>query len=73
SVDTAVAHLAGALGKPCWILIARGNDWRWFNGSDDSPWYPTVRLFRQAAPRRWKPAITAISIALDDLAHTRNS
>ena len=60
SVDTAVAHLAGALGKPVWVLIPQGNDWRWLHGHDDSPWYPTLRLFRQRRQRNWKPAINAI-------------
>jgi hypothetical protein len=64
TVDTAVAHLAGAMGKPVWILLARGNDWRWFHGRTDSPWYPTARLFRQGPPRRWEPAIAAAARAL---------
>jgi hypothetical protein len=68
SVDTAVAHLAGALGKPVWILLAQGNDWRWLHGREDSPWYPTARLFRQGRGRRWRPAIRAISAALAESA-----
>jgi hypothetical protein len=68
SVDTAVAHLAGALGKPVWILLAQGNDWRWLHGQEDSPWYPTARLFRQGRGRRWRPAIRAIRMALEELA-----
>ncbi len=64
SVDTAVAHLAGALGKPVWILLAQGNDWRWLHGREDSPWYPTARMFRQGRGRRWRPAIRAMGAAL---------
>jgi hypothetical protein len=53
SVDTSVAHLAGALGKPAWILLTYVPDFRWLLDRDDSPWYPTIRLFRQDATRAW--------------------
>ncbi|MDU0457881.1 MAG: tetratricopeptide repeat protein [Geobacteraceae bacterium] len=57
TVDTAVAHLAGALGKPVWLLLANCPDWRWMMGREDSPWYPTMRLFRQQRPGDWKSVV----------------
>lgn len=68
TVDTAVAHLAGALGKPAWLLIAQGNDWRWLHERDDTPWYPSMRLFRQRKHRNWQPAVKLLTAALADLA-----
>jgi len=73
SVDTAVAHVAGALDKPVWILIAEGNDWRWLHGRDDSPWYPSARLFRQRRGRRWAPTINLLKQALQEMARKRGS
>jgi tetratricopeptide (TPR) repeat protein len=64
SVDTAAAHLAGALGKPVWVLTRFNGDWRWLLEREDSPWYPTARLFRQAAPGAWTPAIARVAEAL---------
>jgi ADP-heptose:LPS heptosyltransferase len=52
-VDTAVAHLAGAMGRPVLLLVARVSDWRWLQDRTDTPWYPTMRLFRQATIGRW--------------------
>jgi len=67
SVDTSVAHLAGAMGKPVWILSRFDGCWRWFD-RDDSPWYPTARLFRQSAPGDWTGPLAALAAALRDLA-----
>ncbi|NJK59816.1 MAG: glycosyltransferase [Oscillatoriales cyanobacterium SM2_1_8] len=64
TVDTAVAHLAGALGKPVWILLPWAADWRWLTNRDDSPWYPSARLFRQEEPGRWEPVIAQVQEAL---------
>jgi hypothetical protein len=61
SVDTSVAHLAGALGKPVWTLLPYEPDWRWMLGREDSPWYPTMRLFRQELPGQWGPVMARLA------------
>ena len=60
TVDTAVAHLAGALGKPCWLLLRHSAEWRWQLDVERTPWYPTMRLFRQAEPGAWPGVIEAV-------------
>jgi tetratricopeptide (TPR) repeat protein len=66
SVDTSVAHLAGALGKPVWLLNRYNTCWRWLLDREDSPWYPTLRQFRQDASRAWEPVIERVAAALRD-------
>ena len=68
SVDTSVVHLAGALAKPVWVMLPFTPDWRWLLDRDDSPWYPTVRLFRQDETRAWDKVIARVHAALRDFA-----
>jgi tetratricopeptide (TPR) repeat protein len=68
SVDTAVAHLAGALARPVWILLPLDPDWRWMLEREDSPWYPTARLFRQPSDGDWEAVLERVARALDALA-----
>jgi hypothetical protein len=64
TVDTAVAHLAGALGRPVWVMSRFDGCWRWLRDRDDSPWYPGLRLFRQAAPGDWPGVVAGVAEAL---------
>jgi tetratricopeptide (TPR) repeat protein len=64
TVDTGVAHLAGALGKPVWVLLPANSDWRWLENRSDSPWYPSARLFRQEVLGDWEPVMASVVQAL---------
>ena len=72
SVDTSVVHLAGALGRPVFLLDRYDNCWRWLSGREDSPWYPSLRIFRQARPGDWAPVIARVTAALNRLAAHRS-
>jgi ADP-heptose:LPS heptosyltransferase len=61
SVDTAVAHLAAALGKPVWLLDRFDTCWRWLAGRRDSPWYPTLRIYRQKRPGDWDTVLAEVT------------
>ncbi len=67
TVDTAIAHLAGGMGYPAWVLLPNPPDWRWMLRRDDSPWHPSLRLFRQSRPGDWSSAIAALVDALQTL------
>ena len=64
TVDTSVAHLAGAMGKAVWTLLPFMPDWRWMLDREDSPWYPSMRLFRQRERKNWKPVIETVRAEL---------
>jgi tetratricopeptide (TPR) repeat protein len=64
TVDTATAHLAAALGKPTWLLLPYATDWRWIAHRTDSPWHPTMRIFKQPKPFDWQSVIDAVTTAL---------
>jgi hypothetical protein len=67
TVDTLAAHLAGALGRPAWLLLQAAADWRWLHLRDDSPWYPSLTLFRQPAPGDWSSVLTQVQQRLATL------
>jgi hypothetical protein len=67
TVDTSVAHLAGAMGRPVWILLPFNADWRWLIGREDSPWYPSARLFRQDGSYRWAGVMSRVCAGLSEL------
>lgn len=71
TVDTSVAHLAGALGKPVWILLSHASDWRWLKQRADSPWYPTARLFRQSVLGEWNEVLAQVRHSLETLVANR--
>jgi len=64
TADTALAHLAGALGIPVWVVLQAVPDWRWLIERDDSPWYPTMRLFRQRASGDWPEVLDRVAAEL---------
>jgi ADP-heptose:LPS heptosyltransferase len=64
TVDTSVAHLAGAMGRPTLVMLAFNPDWRWFLGRADSPWYPGMRLVRQSAPGDWSGVASEVKAVL---------
>lgn len=68
SVDTSLVHLCGAIGKPCWVMVPHAPDWRWLQQRSDSPWYPTLRLFRQPKLHDWQSVFQSITSALHHFA-----
>ena len=68
-MDTSVAHLAGALGGPVWILLPYLPDWRWLLERTDSPWYPSAKLYRQTAPQDWRDVFARLKTDLSGLRH----
>jgi ADP-heptose:LPS heptosyltransferase len=61
SVDTSIAHLSGALGRPTWVLLPFSPDWRWMLGREDSPWYPNVKLYRQEISGSWSSVFERVA------------
>ncbi len=73
TIDTSVAHLAGAMGIPTWVLLSHAPDWRWLLDREDSPWYPSIRLFRQDSGGEWKTVLTRVASELKKMAERRNA
>lgn len=73
TTDTAIAHLAGGLGVPTWVVLKYAPDWRWEMGSDTTKWYPTMRLFRQTEPNDWDGVFTRLAAALQNVAARREA
>ena len=73
AVDTSVAHLAGAMGKPIWMPLVFSSDWRWLLDRDDSPWYPTLRFFRQPRPGDWDSVMQRLALELREWADRSRS
>jgi ADP-heptose:LPS heptosyltransferase len=69
TVDTAIAHVAGALGRPVWVLLPYSPDFRWLLDRDESPWYPTARLFRQPRAGDWDSVIKRVRDSLATLSN----
>jgi hypothetical protein len=73
TVDTLAAHLAGALGKPAWVMLQHAADWRWMHGREDSPWYPSLRLLRPGRPGDWQGVVDEVSGALEEVVQLRGA
>jgi ADP-heptose:LPS heptosyltransferase len=71
TIDSAAAHLAGALGKPTWVLLFKRPDWRWLDEGSSCPWYPTAKLFRQPSEGDWKTPIRQMASELEQLARKK--
>jgi ADP-heptose:LPS heptosyltransferase len=67
TTDTCIAHLAGAMGKPVWILLPHLADWRWMHETETTPWYPSARLLRQKAPGDWDGLVQTVATDLADI------
>ena len=72
TIDTSIAHLAGAMGKPIWLLTDKNNDWRWGLEGDKTPWYPSMRLFRQSKLFEWEPVLEEVAKEVKQLVACRN-